>query len=91
MNVTKSENTSGLLVAIDFQMVFDSINWKFLENVLQSFGFGQSFIQWVKTFYCDVISCVMNNAIPVIIFKFKKESDKESPFLPIYLFLLLRF
>ena len=33
MNVTKSENISGLLVAIDFQKAFDSINWKFLENV----------------------------------------------------------
>ena len=50
MNVTKSENISGLLVAIDFQKAIDSINWKFLENLLQTFGFGQSFIRWVLNF-----------------------------------------
>ena len=88
MNVTKSDNISGLLVAIDFQKAFDSINWKSLENVLQSFGFGQSFSQWDKTFYCDITSCVMNNGYSSGYFQVQKGVRQGVP-LSAYFFILV--
>ena len=41
----------GMLVAIDFEKAFDSVDLKFLIRVLEVFNFGPNFIQWIKTFY----------------------------------------
>ena len=40
----------GIMAAIDFEKAFDSLNWNFLFKSLESFGFGASFIAWIKTF-----------------------------------------
>jgi len=39
------------MTAIDFEKAFDSLNWDFLLKSLETFGFGKSFIAWIKTFY----------------------------------------
>ena len=49
------------MVAVDFQKAFDSVNRNFLYETLSTFGFGASFIQWVRTFYQNISSCVVNN------------------------------
>ena len=54
MFYTKEKNLSGLLLAIDFEKAFDSLDWIFLNKVLSAFNFGQSFIKWVNTFYCNI-------------------------------------
>ena len=47
-------------MAISFEQAFDSRDHKFLLNVLHSFNFGPSFIQWIRTFYLNV-SCYIKN------------------------------
>ena len=88
MNLTKTRNISGLLVAVDFQKAFDSVNWKFLTNTLQSFGFGPVFIKWVKTFYSGITSCVMNNGFSSGYFEVKKGVRQGDP-LSAFLFILV--
>ena len=51
----------GTLTAIDFEKALDSLSRDFLFKWLESFGFGTSFIAWIKTFYKNVMSCVVNN------------------------------
>ena len=51
MFYTKEKNLSGLLLAIDFEKAFDSLDWTFLNKALSAFNFGQSFIKWVNTFF----------------------------------------
>ena len=41
---TDIENIPGLLIFIDFQKAFDSIEWDFLLKCLKAFNFGQDFI-----------------------------------------------
>ena len=48
------------LIAADFEKAFDSVDHDFLFEVLELFGFGKSFCNWVKTLYTDTIRCVMN-------------------------------
>ena len=50
-----------MLVAIDFEKAFDSVDLKFLIRVLEVFNFGPNFIQWIKTFYNGAKSCIINN------------------------------
>ena len=51
-----------ILTAIDFEKAFDSLSRASLFKSLESFGFGASFIAWIKTFYKNITSCgVVNN------------------------------
>ena len=51
------ENLNGMPFAADTEKAFDSVYC----SVLQKFGFGLDFVQWVKTMFCNAQSCVMNN------------------------------
>ena len=72
MYYSKLNNTPGLMVAIDFEKAFDSVNWNFLFDTLHCFGFGPSFIKWIKTFYSEIYSCIMNNGYSNGYFKLYK-------------------
>jgi hypothetical protein len=51
----------GAIIFVDFTKAFDSLEWNFMLNTLKHFGFNESFINWVKTLYTDIQTCVMNN------------------------------
>ena len=51
----------GAIIFVDFAKAFDSLEWNFMLNTLKHFGFNESFINWVKTLYTDIQTCVMNN------------------------------
>ena len=44
-----------MLLAIDFDKAFDSLTHSFLFKVLEKLNFGEYFVQWIKTFYTDII------------------------------------
>ena len=46
---------------LDFEKAFDSIEWNYLQKCLEIFKFGPQLQQWVKIFYNDISSCVLNN------------------------------
>lgn len=47
-------NSSGILVAIDFEKAYDSVTHDFLFKVSEKFNFGSYFMQWIRTFYTDM-------------------------------------
>ena len=50
MDFTEKNNIPGLLIFIDFQKAFDSLEWNFLFHCLDAFNFGPEFKCWIKTF-----------------------------------------
>ena len=54
-------NRKTLLLFIDFEKAFDSIELSFIEKTLKYYNFGNSLITWIKLFYTDICSCVQNN------------------------------
>jgi hypothetical protein len=57
----EEDDVPGLLVLLDFEKAFDTVEWSFLDKTLQFLGFGESFCSWIKTFYNDISSCIINN------------------------------
>ena len=51
----------GMLLFIDFEKAFDSLEWNYLFKVLEVMNFGPMFGKWIHTFYSNITSCVMNN------------------------------
>ena len=43
LEIGKIMNQSGILLAVDFEKAFDSLNHEFLYQVLQKMGFGPNF------------------------------------------------
>jgi len=54
-------NQTGIAVFLDFKKAFDSIEWNHLLETLQLFNFGHDIQNWIKLFYNNVTSCVLNN------------------------------
>ena len=84
---TEQENIDGVLFAADIEKAFDSVEHSFIFTVLKKFGFGDDFIQWIKTFLFDASSCVMNNNFSTGYFKIDRGTRQGDP-LSAYIFIL---
>ena len=57
---TKKHDLHGLMIFIDFEKAFDSLNWNYMHKCLDAFNFGPTLTSWVHVFYNDISSCIMN-------------------------------
>ena len=84
MDFTAKQDNHGLLIFIDFQKAFDSLERNFLQRCLESFNFGPNFIRWVMTFYKIIQSCDINNGTNSNYFTIERgvrQGDSLSPYL----------
>ena len=61
IHYANTKQIPGLLLFIDFEKAFDSIEWAFIEKTLNYYNFGSSLVAWFRLFYSDISSCVQNN------------------------------
>ena len=87
MEFTERYQMNGLLVAIDFQKAFDSINHDFMFKALSVFNFGPSLIRWIQIFYKNISSTVMNNGYTTPPFKISRGVRARRPIIPLFIYL----
>jgi exonuclease III len=83
---TKNEKLPGILLSIDFEKAFDSLNWNFLYKTLFHLNFGHNFVNYVKTMYNNIESSVLNNGTTGTYFKPQRGVRQGCP-LSAYLFI----
>ena len=77
-----------MLVTIDIQKAFDSVNHQFLTSALKRYGFGKTFIKRVKTLLNNQGSCSINEGVTKKYFKLNKGTRQGDP-ISAYLFILV--
>ena len=61
ISYAEQQNVPGMLLFIDFEKAFDTLEWKFLEKTLCFYNFGDSLTTWIKLLYTDISSSIQNN------------------------------
>ena len=75
IHYTDKLNQKGITIFLDFKKAFDSIKWNYLLEALQLFNFGHDIQNWIKIFYNNVTSCVLNNGYASHFSPYSGESD----------------
>ena len=77
----------GLILLLDFEKAFDSLEWSYITEVLKHYNFGEGFIRWFKTLYNKSSSCVINNGFFSDFFELGRGCRQGDPLSP-YIFIL---
>ena len=84
---TELQKIPGILLLLDFQKAFDTLEWPFIQNTLNLFNFGNGIKKWISTFYTNSESSVLNNGFCTNYFKLSRGVRQGCPLSP-YLFIL---
>ena len=79
LEITNSLDTEGLLMTVDIEKAFDSINHSFLMCVLKKFGFGNDFRKWIQILTKNSESCVINGCKTTPYFKLDRGTRQGDP------------
>ena len=82
MKFTASRNIPGLLLFLDFEKAFDTLEWAFIHKTLRYFNFVPSLIKWIKVFYCNIESCILNNGWASNFFQLSRGVRQGCPLSP---------
>ena len=77
---------NGVLVTVDIQKAFDSVNHQFLILTLKTYGIVKMFIKWVKTLLNNQESCIINGGFTTKYFKLNRDTRQSDP-ISTYLFI----
>lgn len=58
---SNKDNLNGILIALDFQNAFNTVEHGFIYDTLRTFGFGSLFIQWIQLLHKDTELAIINN------------------------------
>ena len=48
-----------MVIALDAEKAFDQIEWKYIMSILEHFGFGKEFINWIRIIYAHPMLSVV--------------------------------
>ena len=79
ISYANENNIQGLLLQLDFEKAYDSIEWPFLFAALRKFNFPHSLIEGIKLLYTNIVSTVVNDGYSCGWFKLERGVRQGCP------------
>ena len=73
------DGTEGILMALDFQNAFNTVEHEFVFSTQEAFNFGIDFISFVRMLYCGTELAVINNGFTSNWFKTTRGLQQGCP------------
>ncbi|GKC31132.1 RNA-directed DNA polymerase, eukaryota, partial [Tanacetum coccineum] len=84
----KHKKVNAMIFKVDFEKAFDSVRWEYLDDILKSFGFGDTWRSWISCCLNFANGSVLINGSPTSEFQFHK-GLKQGDTLSSFLFILV--
>ncbi len=78
------DTEDSVIISLDAEKAFDPVEWPYMLSVLARFGFGSSFINWIKLLYKEPMASVvtnLNKSGPFRLYRGTRQGDPLSPFI----------
>ena len=85
----QTHNKTGILLLIDFEKAFDSVEWDYINKVLRTYNLGDSFIKWYNLLFQNSSSCVIYNGNISEFFNLGRACRQGDPLSPYLLILAI--
>ena len=82
MDYTDAMKFPGILLFVDFERAFDTLEWPFILKALETFNFGQNFIKWFSVLYNNEQSSVINGGFVTNYVKISRGVRQGCPLSP---------
>ena len=87
MEFTELNKLPGILLFIDFEKAFDTLEWPFIHHALKFLNFGPNICKWISVLYNEVESGVINGGYMTNYFQVTRGVRQGCPLSPLLLIL----
>ncbi|CAJ2667257.1 unnamed protein product [Trifolium pratense] len=88
IDFAKRRKDNCLLLKVDFERAYDTVNWNFLEYMMRRMGFAQRWLKWMRACIFTSSMSVLVNGSPTVDFVVGKGLRQGDPLYP-FLFLIV--
>ena len=63
MTECEIQNIQGILILVNFEKAFDTLDWKFIQKVFELSNYGEKILNWIKILQNGSKSLVSQNGL----------------------------